>query len=110
MVGKGLELIYNEQTGRLDFLHIMRLDNLSLKIPREKKRVFAWPRFRQQTANGRNRFNWRLMSRCRRRQGNYYKCALNGNVVITSPEQVVFADELLVSDIFQSKEKKSARP
>ena len=36
LTGKGLEIIYSEQTRRLDFLRIMHLDDLNLRIPAKK--------------------------------------------------------------------------
>jgi hypothetical protein len=111
LTGKGLELVYNEQTRRLDFLRIMHLDDLSLRIP--SKENSSSRKSELQTAGAGSMPADTVAAKPQHdksgkdKKGEYYKCTLNGNVVINTPEQVVVADELLINDIFQSKEKKS---
>jgi len=111
LTGKGLELVYNEQTRRLDFLRIIQLDDLSLRIPSKensssrqgKPQTAAAAPLSADTAT----IKPEQSKPDKDKKGEYYKCTLSGNVVINTPEQVVVTDELLINDIFQSKEKKS---
>ena len=90
LTGKGLELIYNEQTRRLDFLRIMQLDDLSLRIPL-KKDSFSRRRSKLQTAAvaslsaGTATIKPEQNKSDKDKKGEYYKCALSGNVVINTP-------------------------
>ena len=111
LTGKGLEIIYNEQTRRLDFLRIMHLDDLSLRIP-AKQDSSSRPDKLQTAAAAPPSADTAIIKPeqskpDKDKNGEYYKCTLSGNVVINTPEQLVVADELLINDIFQSKEKKS---
>ena len=111
LTGKGLELVYNDQTRRLDFLRIMHLDDLSLRISsrensssnQNKLQTAGTAPLSTDTVTIKSKQNKTLQDK----KGEYYKCSLNGNVVINTPDQVVVADQLLINDIFQSKEKKS---
>jgi len=127
MLGTGLELIYDNKLERLEYLRIIDLDNLRIKSSQagflsdtrtqtdgtadtagqakmqqpdepvvssdEGQTTITRPEVEQ----GKARLE-------RSQRGEYYKCVLNKNVLIDSPQQVVFADErVYISDIFWSK-------
>lgn len=97
LVGRGMELIYNEAAQRLELLRITELDNLRLKLSSAANfgsRV-SGPGPRQppsatvdqtQTAGG-------------------YRCVLSDNVVIDGPDQLVFADIVSINNIFGAAEQ-----
>ena len=102
LLGRGLELIYNAETDRLEFLRIIHLERLHLKqssrtglfgpAPSEQKQLSSdetEPAASQRTEN--------------------YRCIFRKNVVIDTAEQLVFADEVSISDIFftEASEEKS---
>ena len=119
MLGKGLELVYNEQAERLEFLRIKHLDSLRLK--NSELPLSSSPN--SQTASTEIKAEMRpgLASKTSGTQksrqvkaaeekGERYRCLFSKNVLIDSPEQLVFADELSINNILWSKgsEGKSA--
>lgn len=123
MNGTGLELNYNEQIERLEYFKINDLESLSIKgspasmfspgkardeataeaaknaasqQPDEtsiavdtQKTEASVPDTQQQTGQ---------------EQGVYYKCTFSKNVLVNTPEQLVFAGDILrINDIFWSK-------
>lgn len=105
MLGKGFELIYNEQGDRVELLRINRLDSLRIRVPesnavsseKEGKAVVTAadsgqqsekpPEIRAQVSQ--------------RKSGTKYRCTLDKNVLIESPKQVVFAyEQIVISNIF----------
>jgi hypothetical protein len=123
MNGTDMELIYNEQNDRLEYFKINDLESLNIigslatmflagkvkdEAPTEadsrtesqqpdeslvavetKKTESSVPDTTPQTEQN---------------QGVYYKCTFNKNVLIDTPEQLIFADDkLCINDIFWSK-------
>jgi hypothetical protein len=118
MLGTGLELVFNDQLQRLEFLRIIDLKNLRIKSQNSGVRgqgpVIANP----QSPNPEPRTpttdsNAVLMSPpdsqkaqvlAQQGRGEYYKCVCSKNVVIDTPEQLVFADQQVsINNIFWSK-------
>ncbi len=111
MLGTGLELIYNEQLGRLELFRIVHLAAIHYKgsttalfsrttqdsngpAKSSAANGFQKPNDTPTTAGG----------AVEQRQGEYFKCVLSKNVVIDSPEQLVFAkDKISINKIFWSK-------
>ncbi len=122
MLGTGLELVYNDQMERLEFFRIIDLESLRLKrsqmafLPGAKKQAD-----READAGGQARTQQPdepAMAGDRQKAealpttgqraigqtaGQYYKCVFVKNVVIDTPERLVFADEgICINDIFWS--------
>ncbi len=118
MNGTGLELIYNEQTERLEYFKINDLESLSIKgspaamfsagkvrkddsraktqRPDEPPIVGDRPKLEASTPD--------TQPQAGQEQGVYYKCTFSKNVLVNTPEQLVFAgDKLCINDIFWSK-------
>ena len=118
MNGTGLELIYNEQTERLEYFKINDLESLSIKgspaamfsagkvrkddsraktqRPDEPPIVGDRPKLEASTPD--------TQPQAGQEQGVYYKCTFSKNVLVNTPEQLIFAgDKLCINDIFWSK-------
>ncbi len=97
MLGEGMELIYNEQLDRLELFRIVNLGSLLLNAR------FSHPAARRASdiEHPASSVEHRASSI---EKGEYYKCILSKNVIIDSPEQLVFArDHVLISNIFWSR-------
>ncbi len=119
MLGTGMEFVYDDELERLEYLKIVDLKSLCIKssqaafLPgaktqpetqqpdepavavdeQEAQPVAAQPEVEQTKAGPE-----------RSRRGEYYKCVFSKNVLIDSPEQLVFADEkVCINDIFWAK-------
>ncbi|MGB2864284.1 MAG: hypothetical protein WBC05_13220 [Sedimentisphaerales bacterium] len=118
MNGTGLELIYNEQTERLEYFEIKDLESLHIKgssaamfsadkaqkdnsqpktqQPDEPPIVGDTPKAEASTPD--------TQPQTGQEQGVYYKCTFSKNVLVNSTEQLIFAgDKLCINDIFWSK-------
>ncbi|MFC1604780.1 hypothetical protein ACFL5F_07110 [Planctomycetota bacterium] len=118
MNGTGLELIYNEQTERLEYFKITDLESLQIKSsqaamffasnaskdesqtntqqPDDPLVVDDTPKVEASTPDAQQKEE--------QKQGVYYKCTFSKNVLVNSPEQLIFADDkLCINDIFWSK-------
>jgi hypothetical protein len=123
MNGTGMELIYNEQNDRLEYFKINDLESLTItgslatmflsgKVKDEAPTESDSRTESQQpdeslvaveTKNEESSMP-DTTSQTEQKQGVYYKCTFNKNVLIDTPEQLVFADDMLcISDIFWSK-------
>ena len=108
MLGKGLELIYNNVSERLEFLKIIHLESLHL---RQQPNASLFPSQQADAAvpaETTSRTQTQQPSKPAQagnsqRQDHYYKAVLRKNVVIDSPEQVVFSDEVSINNILLSK-------
>jgi len=129
MLGTGLELIYDDLLERLDYLRIIDLDNLRIKssqagfrsdagtqtdrpadtgglakMQQPNEPVVASDKGRTQTTDAQQTVEQGKARPERSRRGEYYKCIFGENVLIDSPEQLVFAhDKIAINDIFWSK-------
>ena len=104
MLGRGLELVYNDELNRLELLRIIHLDSLRLKnsqinllssaqtdVPQKAK---ALPETNRQVAE--------------QKEGERYRCLFSKNVVIDTPEYLIFADEISVNNIVSSEKSTKA--
>jgi hypothetical protein len=116
MDGTGMELIYNEQTERLEYFEIKDLESLQIKgsqaamfspgkvqeecdsriEPQQPdKSLVAVETKKAETSEP------EIMSQTEQKQGIYYKCTFNNNVLVDTPEQLIFAgDKLCINNIF----------
>jgi hypothetical protein len=124
MLGRGLELVYNEELARLEFLRISHLESLHLKVSSEAG-LFSSS---QTDVDGPADTNSRAETQqpnepavaddsqktkplpaastqaAEQTGGKSYRCVLSKNVVIKSPYDLVFADdEVCISNIFRPK-------
>jgi hypothetical protein len=123
MNGTGMELIYNEQNDRLEYFKIDKLE--SLNITGSLATMFIAGKVKDETPSDSDsrtelqqpdetpvavetKKEESLMPdtalKTEQKQGVFYKCTFNKNVLIDTPEQLIFADDkLCINDIFWSK-------
>jgi hypothetical protein len=128
MQGRGLELVFNDQSDRLEYFRIFDLETLRLKnaptemfsdyqqaadesaeveTPAETQQadvvaVAADTEKAEESAG-----NAALVDRTP--EGVYYKCILSKNVLIDTPNELIFADQrILITDIFLPKDSLSS--
>ena len=121
MLGTGLELVYDDLLERLDYLWIFDLDSLHVK----SSRIGALSNSTNQAekpadTNGRAKTQQPKQPAVasdmttkqptltqpapEQEKTEYYKCLFSKNVLVDSPEQLVFArDEIIINDILWSK-------
>ena len=103
MLGQGMELVYNNELDRLEFLRIIHLETLRLKTSSSaplfspaSTHVTDVPQKKQPSSE-------RGLQITERGDGEYYRCVFSKNVVIDGPEQLVFADEISINNIIQTR-------
>ncbi|MBN2312788.1 MAG: hypothetical protein JXM79_02595 [Sedimentisphaerales bacterium] len=124
MHGKGLRLIFNEQAERLEYFQIADLETMSYRITKSQAAFFSNYEMLTQShpQNKTQEPNETIIVKVSEkeeippaqddspieqepREGEYYTCILNDNVLIDTPGQRIFADKKLqIHDIFWSKE------
>jgi len=130
MLGRGLEFVYSESTDRLEYLRITHLESLHIKSTESALSGKAEPRDVSEKASekgtGPKIAKPTAASKVpatadsqkaktapappagaavARTGDEYYKCILSKNVVIDTPDQIVFAElEVLITDILWSKQ------
>jgi hypothetical protein len=113
LTGAGLELIYNEQTQKLEYMKIRRLDKLTIEIPQSEQQssgnkkakttqktqpVRQKTQTSQSTTAGNN--NTESKEKTSKNQNtNTYKCFFRENVEIKSKNQNAFAELLTITNI-----------
>jgi hypothetical protein len=108
MLGKGFELVYNDQQERVEYLKINDLDSLRMRsgsmaslAPEQKETgTDADSRIKKESAGGAVEAN---AAPVKKREGQNYKVVLNKNVLIKTPEQIISADKISLNNIFLSK-------
>jgi len=111
MLGTGLELVYDDELERLEYLRIIDLE--SVRIKSTQMAFLSSPETQPETqqpdesAMGVDKQPTQTtvaQPEPEQQTGEYYKCIFSKNVLIDSPEQLVFAyDEISINDIFWSK-------
>lgn len=124
MNGTGMELIYNEQTERLEYFKIADLESLSIKgspasmfspgkvrdeSPAEAAKNAASQQPDEASLAGDTQKTEAsapdTQPQVEQKKGVYYKCTFSKNVLVNTPEQLIFAgDKLCINDIFWSKD------
>ncbi|MGA2171434.1 MAG: hypothetical protein ABSG82_00270 [Sedimentisphaerales bacterium] len=98
LTGTGMELVYNGEAGRLEFLKITKLRSLHIKRWLQDGAFGGGAAVENETAAastgpvGENRTAGK--------PGQKYRCVLDGNVVIESPRERLMADIVALNDIF----------
>jgi len=121
MLGTGLELVYDDVLERLEYLRIIDLESLRIKSSQTAFLSSAKrPAERPADTGGRAKTQKPdepavavdkgevqtslALPEIVQATGEYYKCVFSKNVLIDSPEQLVFAhDKISINDIFWSK-------
>ncbi|MCP4257646.1 MAG: hypothetical protein GY774_09000 [Planctomycetes bacterium] len=121
MLGTGLELVYDDVLDRLDYLWIFDLESLHIKSSQmgalsssknqtEKSADTKDPAKTQQqkgpvvASDMTTKQSTLTKSVSEQEKAEYYRCHFSHNVLVDSPEQLVFArDEIIISDILWSK-------
>ena len=124
MLGRGLELVYNEELDRLEFFRIIHLESLHLKVPPEaglfsssqtgvdrSADTSSQPKTQQpdEPAVADDSQKTKPLPTASKQAGEQtrdenYRCVFSKNVVIKSPQEWVFADdEVIINNIFRPK-------
>jgi hypothetical protein len=114
MLGTGLVLIYNDQLQRLELFRIVQLAALHLKSSwaslfsrnsqQKKHQAQSTPPQRRDAQKQKGTPATTGQDAAEQGQGQYYQCVLSKNVVIDSPEQLVFTkDRFSINNIFWSQ-------
>ena len=100
MLGKGMELVYDEELDRLDFFRIMDLETLKLKSTEGQLFSSQQKETGEPTAvDSGGQESGSVSAAGESEQEPIYRCSLMENVFIDSPEQVIAADEVSISNI-----------
>jgi len=115
MLGKGLEIVYNDEQDHLEYLKIIALETLRIKQSSKasKPSLFSPETAAQKSAgpsNGAQAAQQKTKETpaadreaIGKKKAAYYKCVFRKNVTIDGPEQLVLADEVSIDDILWSK-------
>jgi len=104
MTGTGMEIVYNGDDERLERLQITNLQSLRIRrwsegtVLRSTPDACAWPSLPGDANNQKQKSENERASK----QGKYYRCTLDKNVRIETPNERLLADALLINDIFMS--------
>ena len=113
LIGTGMEAIFNEEENHLQLLKIANLESLRLKVSSQS------PLFSSSAADANSvsgpaegvevlspdaatvgRAQTKGSERTPQQDaGEYYKAVFTGNVIVETPEQVIFADQLSINNI-----------
>lgn len=139
MLGRGLELVYNDELDRLEFLRIIHLDSLHLKTteaglfsrraPSNSGEPTKTPQLSlgegdiESSSRAASGVKTKLSAKSagtdasqktekipvtsaqadKSNEGERYKCLFSTNVVIDTPQQLIFADEVFINDIVSNE-------
>ena len=121
MFGTGLELVYDDVLERLEYLWVFDLE--SLRVKSSLMDTFSSSKNQTEKSNDTDRQAKTqqpeqpavasdittkqpalAQSEPEQESGEYYRCLFSKNVLIDSPEQMIFArDEIIINDILWSK-------
>ena len=116
LLGTGMQLVYDSPRGRLEFLRIKDVKSLSATVgllsphrtstyeatgTEGRLRTEPPARVPPDTAPGKAKRSPAPGEQvAAKKDGECYRCLFSGNVVIDTSEQLVFADEVCINDIF----------
>jgi len=99
MTGRGLEIVYNEELERLEYLKIIELEKLILRTSSDTA-LFSPKSKTDDSEAEKPATEQRQTNDSKANQTeDLYRCAFQGNVVIDSNQQVVFAQQIFINDI-----------
>jgi hypothetical protein len=113
MLGRGMELVYNDELDRLEFLKIIDLETLRIRQS-SKASLFSSETTATESpaspGNGAQAEQQKAKEipaadreTIEKKKGAYYKCVFRKNVIIDCPEQLIFANEVSINNILWSK-------
>ncbi len=120
MLGKGMELVYNDEQDYLESLKIINLETLRIRQSSlgnasadpgqgsSKATLFSSTQTERQKAKEIPAADRQAIeknkgeSRSSEGRGEYYRCVFRKNVIIDCPEQLILADEVSINDILFS--------
>jgi lipopolysaccharide export system protein LptA len=124
MLGRGLELVYNDEAERLEFLKIIHLETLRLKTS-SKASLFSSPE-KDTTSQTKPQRQPELIAAdvsqkekptpqpsqqvAKQADDKDYKCVFSKNVVVDSPNQLIFADEVSINNITSDRTEETIAP
>lgn len=116
---KGMELAYNDETDTLEFLRLMHLYQLKIKtgkqtatdepaaIAKEQPAILKSPaKTTTPTTQPETQPQIAKTTSPAKKASLKYRCIINGNVAIDAPDQLVFADKVVIHNILASKSSK----
>ncbi|MCK5472480.1 MAG: hypothetical protein KAI59_00490 [Planctomycetes bacterium] len=103
MVGRGMELVYNDELGRLESLKITHLESLNLRIAAAAEQSENETVNISQSAKEEESPQIESQAKQTMQIGGGYRCLLRKNVVINTDEQAIFANEISISNIQENK-------
>ncbi len=104
MWGSGFELIYNQELDKLEFLRIVELEGLMIKTQSREEAVSS-----ADSGGGAVALSEEAEQPAGsppgevEADGYQYRCIFNKNVVIDSPEQLIFADSVVINNIMSQQ-------
>ncbi|MHC4075174.1 MAG: hypothetical protein ACYSRZ_02000 [Planctomycetota bacterium] len=101
LTGNSFELIYNQATERLELLRIVHLDSLKIKTS-SKVSLLSGDNSDAQPETTKQQSVQKPQT-----PAESFTCVLSKNVVIETPEEVVFADVISIEDILPARSAKS---
>ncbi len=114
LLGKGLELVYNDELDHLEFFKIIELKTLRIRQS-SKASLFSSEATAPSSARPAESIAAKDRQKAKeipavgsgaieKKKGTYYKCVFRKNVVIDCPEQLILTDEVSINDILWSKD------
>lgn len=116
MKGMGMELIYNQQLERLEILKIIKLETLKIKTNSEASLFSSEEKEKKKASVGQDNKSAqaaapkKLEVKETASNAEKYKCILNKNIIIDSPEQLIFADNIIINNIKSGSSKDQEEP
>jgi len=114
MLGRGMELVYNDELDRLEFLKIIDLKTLRIRQSSKASLFSSETTVTESPASPGNGAQAERQKAkeipaadretIEKKKGAYYKCVFRKNVIIDCPEQLIFADEVSIDNILWSKD------
>ncbi len=110
MLGKGFELVYNNEDEQVEYLKINNLDSLRLRnaakssfVSPEQKKADSSPEVNNEVkAKSTVGISEANVAPVKKRKSQNYRIVLNKNVLINTPEQVILADEISLNNVLLS--------
>ncbi|MHC4122374.1 MAG: LptA/OstA family protein [Planctomycetota bacterium] len=109
MLGRGLEIVYNEAKEHLEYLKVVKLQSLRIKTSSGSSIFSSKDKAKGQSKQSVTVSDSKLKNQKPVKDDKEkYRCVFNRNVVIDCPEQVIFADRLSIDDILLSGSKQKS--
>lgn len=101
MTGRGLELVYDDQADRLEYLRIIDLHQLKVSTKENSDLLSSANQAEDKSASPKVADGTERSEKAAPQE--VYRCVFSGNVMIDSPAQKVFANQVFINDIGSSQ-------